>query len=107
MIGSGAVIPVAFYRTYAEPTIAQALALWAGSWSIDVPPTGGTGDADADKALSAAYRELAQLPGTDARQTWIEERVWRATEFPLPGQPTDIVRNTLLQWWLELFEASR
>jgi len=93
-------------RIPAAPTVrvTNALALW-GSWSLDIPPTGSTGNAALDRKLSDAFRSLAALPTAELRFTWIEREVFSTSDFPSPNAPTDRYRETLMRWWMELFDT--
>lgn len=90
---------------FATPSIVAALALWC-SWSVDIPPTGSTGDAFADKRLADAFRVLTGLDSSTARQQWIESRVFSTNDFPPPNQPADLYRATLIAWWLAIHDCS-
>lgn len=82
-------------------SIAAACATWA-TWSLDVPPTGPTGDRVADRRLADAFRQLIKCGSNDARLQWVEQAVFSANDFPPPNQPSDTVRETLIRWWLDL-----
>jgi hypothetical protein len=86
-------------------SIVPALKLW-GTWSIDIPPTGSTGNAVADRTVAEAFRILVDLPDTEARLRWIEDNVFRPAWTPQPASAPDLFRSTLMTWWLEIYEDS-
>jgi hypothetical protein len=86
-----------------RPTIVEALKMWS-VWSAQVPPTGTTGNVDADRELSDAFRALLRKSGLHERQAEIEHRAFRLNDFPAPNQPADLARAELLRWWLALYE---
>lgn len=85
-------------------SIVDALSLF-NNWSVEIPPTGPTGDMVTDRLLSADFNTLASLNGTAARFAWLEAELEisrdRNSDFPAPDGP---MRNaTLIRWWLEIF----
>lgn len=85
-------------------SIVAALRIWR-TWSIDIPPTGATGDQDADRRLARFFHELAAADGQDARLRLIEAHVFaRASDFTPPGAPVDLFRETVMRWWLDIFD---
>lgn len=91
----------------ADLTIGEALALREErGWNLDVPWTGTTGDGDLDARLAEAFRALLARRSLDERLRFIEAEVWSPQMFPHPAAPVDLYRETLMRWWLDLFEGS-
>lgn len=84
--------------------IVAALRMWS-AWSLDVPPTGPTGDAALDKRLACAFRALAHLPDAATRFAWIENRLFTTNDFPPPNAPVDRYRETLMRWWQDIYQS--
>lgn len=78
----------------------------APDWVLDFPWTGSTGDADLDARLAEAFRALLACATLEARLRFIEGEVWRPQMFPHPAAPADLYRETLMRWWLDLFEEA-
>ncbi|MRX32829.1 hypothetical protein [Aminobacter sp. MDW-2] len=75
------------------------------SWSIDMPPTGSTGDKALDKRLSDDFRGLIAHDGLQARLDWLRDEVGLEHEAPAIGAQIDPRLNVLRRWWLDLFAA--
>lgn len=83
-------------------TIGAALAMW-DKWSIAIPPTGSTGDVEADRKLAAHFCALIAIPGHLDRLDYIWKVTRTPQDFPLPGQAHDPERTELIRWWLQLY----
>lgn len=94
--------------------INYALLMWGG-WTLDVPPTGTTGDHDLDLRLADAFRALLALPDASARHEWLERAVFSTDDFvpaprhadfpPAAAQPSRY-REILIRWWLDIFNET-
>jgi len=87
-------------------TICDALAIFR-VWGADIPFTGSTGDRDLDLRLAQAFRALLACSSLDECFRFIEREVWRPEMFPHPDAPADRYCETLMRWWLDLFEEAR
>lgn len=87
-------------------TCCTALRLWT-TWLLDVPPTGSTGERVTDRRLTSVFRALAALPDHASRFALLERYLFSQHDFPPPGAPRDLFRETLMRWWLDIFESQQ
>jgi hypothetical protein len=85
-----------------EVTLPIALGVWS-HWSLDIPPTGSTGNPIADKCLAEAFNDLAALPDHETRLRWIESNVFAEASYWAPSRTTAAFTDTLLEWWFEIY----
>jgi hypothetical protein len=97
-------------RTPPEPVaprhpLRAALQMW-GSWHLDIPPCGSTGAYATDVAIADAFRMMIYLRTDEQRMDWLyaELRPARLSNCRI-GDPVYV--GTLIEWWLELYEAQR
>lgn len=87
-------------------TICDALAIWS-SWQADVPFDGPTGSAALDVLLADAFRAMLACATLPQRLAWLERQLAQQGEFPYSARPADRYIETLMRWWLDLFEEAR
>lgn len=86
-----------------EVTLPIALRVWS-TWALDIPPTGTTGDKLADKLIAQAFRHLLERPDTERRLRWLEANLTTIDPPLLRHAPSEIYRQTMLGWWLQLYD---